>query len=95
MMPSLLLVPLLQIVGVAASLWSLRHWRRDSQSQPTIGQDVFLPIPPNLLVILNLMPLLGEIGGFLLLFALDYALVATGYGGFAAGWVFMRSWLVK
>ena len=76
----LLLVPALQIVEVALTLGLIRGWRKDQQRRPNPGQvwgrHILLPLIPHLLVSLTLIPMLGKIRGFLMLFAPDFSWIA-------------------
>lgn len=94
----LLLIPVLQIIGVAATLRLLRRWHRDPLSCPSKkrlwGQHLLLPLIPNLLVALSLIPLLGSTRNFLMLFMPDYSWIAIICGGFAWIWTFLRTGLV-
>lgn len=94
----LLFIPLLQISGVAVTLRSLRRWRQDPMSRPSGGRKwglhVLLPLIPNLLVALTLLPLLSATRGFWMLFMPDYAWIALICGSFAGIWAFLRTGLV-
>jgi CubicO group peptidase (beta-lactamase class C family) len=91
----LLLIPLLQIIDVIVTLGLLRGWRRDPRRRPdrkrVWGQHILLPLIPNLLASLTLIPVLSKIRGFLMLFAPDFSWIARISGGFAAIWVFLRT----
>jgi CubicO group peptidase (beta-lactamase class C family) len=95
---ALLLIPLLQIIDVAITLGLIRGWRCDDQRRPEgrslWGQHILLPLIPNLLVALTLIPVLGKLRGFLMLFAPDFSWIARICGGFAAIWVFLRTGLI-
>ena len=97
-MRGLLLIPLLQIVGVAATLRLLRRWRRDPERRPSRGrmwgQHILLPLIPNLLVALTLIPMLSKMRGFLMLFMPDYSWIAMVCGSFAVVWSFLRTGLI-
>jgi CubicO group peptidase (beta-lactamase class C family) len=97
-MRGLLLIPVLQIVGIVTAARRLRRWREDPASHPRApqmwGRHILLPLIPNLLVALTLVPLLGPMRGFWRLFAPDYAWIATICGGFAGIWSFLRTGLV-
>jgi CubicO group peptidase (beta-lactamase class C family) len=98
LMRGLLLIPLLQAVGVAATLRRLRSWHRDPSSRPAglnkWGRHVLLPLVPHVLVTLTLIPLLGAMRGFWRLFTPDYSWVALISGSFAGVWTFLRTGLV-
>ncbi len=95
---ALLLIPLFQIIGVAATLRLLRRWRRDPMSRPSgarkWGLHVLLPLGFNLLVAFTLTPLLGATRGFWLLYMPDFSWIALICGGFAGIWSFLRTGLV-
>ncbi len=98
MQRGLLLIPLLQISGVVATLRSLRRWRQDPLSRPSGGRmwglHILLPLIPNLLVTLTLLPLLSATRGFWMLFMPDYSWIALICGSFAGIWSFLRTGLV-
>lgn len=93
-----LLIPALQIVGVATTLRLLRRWRQDPMSRPSGGRKwglhILLPLIPNLLVALTLKPMLGKRRGYLMLYMPDYSLIAKVCGSFALVWSFLRTGLV-
>ena len=97
LMRSLLLIPLLQIVGVGTTVRRLRDWRHDPSRRPTgvrkWGLHVLLPLILNLLLALTLIPLLGPMRGFWMLFTPDYAWTAIICGGFAGIWAVLRTGL--
>ncbi len=97
-MRSLLLIPFLQIIGVAVTLRLVRRWRQDPMSRPNGRRKwelhVLIPLLPNLLVALTLIPLLGAMRGFWKLFMPDFTWIAMISGGFAALWAFLRTELV-
>jgi hypothetical protein len=94
----LLLIPALQIVGVAASLRLLRRWRLDPERRPSDGRKrglaILLPLIPNLLVALTLIPMLDKTRGYLMLYMPDYSWIAMICGSFALVWGFLRTGLV-
>jgi CubicO group peptidase (beta-lactamase class C family) len=94
----LLLIPILQIVDVIATLGLLRRWRRDPQSRPgggrLWGMHILLPLIPNLLTALTLIPALSKIRGFMMLFAPDFTWIGRICGGFASLWMIVRTGLV-
>ena len=95
----LLLIPALQILGVAATLLRLRSWRRHPNSRPTRGQKwvlhILLPMIPNLTVAATPIALLASpLRGFLLLFAPDISWMARICGSFAGIWIFLRTGLI-
>ena len=97
-MRTLLLIPLLQVIGVAHTLRRLRRWRQDPTSRPSgrrkWGLHVLLPLIPNVLVALTLVPTLGPMRGFWSLFAPDFSWIAVISGGFATIWAILRTGLV-
>jgi CubicO group peptidase (beta-lactamase class C family) len=95
----LLLVPLLQIAGVAVTLGLLRRWRQEPQRRPSRGRAWGLYILPSLvlnllLVIVPVYILANRILGFMLLFAPDFTWIALICGGFAGIWAFLRTGLI-
>lgn len=94
----LLLIPILQIVGVALTLRLLRDWHRDASSHPRGGRKwvryVLLPMIPNTLVALTLLILMSRLSGFISLFLPDFWWIALICGSFAALWIFLRTGLV-
>lgn len=98
MLRAQLLIPLFQIVGVAATLRLLRRWRQNPNSRPSggrkWGRHILLPLIPNLLVALTLLPILGDTRGYLRLYMPDYSWIAIICGGFAGIWAFLRTGLV-
>ncbi len=94
----MLLVPFLQIIDVAGTLRLVRSWRKDPRRRPS-GRSmwvchILLPPIPHLLVTLTLIPALGPIRKFLMLFAPDFSWIARICGSFAGLWVFLRSGLI-
>lgn len=100
MVRGLLLLPVLQIIGVAATLWRLRRWRQEPQRRPyrasLWGLHILLPLVPNLLLAaLPLYLLASKLLGFMLLFAPDFSWIALICGGFAGLWSFLRTGLIR
>lgn len=97
-MRSMLLIPIIQVAGVLATLRQVRRWTADPSLRPGIGriwgQHILLPLVPNLLAALTLVPMLGKLRGFMKLFAPDYSWIAWISGGFASVWAFLRTVLV-
>jgi len=93
-----LLIPALQIAGVAATLRLLCHWCRDPERRPSGGRKwglhVLLPLIPNLLVALTLRPILGKRRGYLMLYMPDYSWIAMVCGSLSLVWSFLRTGLV-
>jgi CubicO group peptidase (beta-lactamase class C family) len=98
MLRGLLLIPVLQIVGVVASLWLIHRWRLEPERRPSGGRlwgpHVLLPLIPNLLVALTLIPMLGKRRGYLMLYMPDYSWIAMVCGSFSLLWSFLRAGLV-
>jgi len=97
-MRGLSLIPILQIVGVIATLRLSSRWRADPALHPSRGrlwgQYILLPLIPNLLVALTLIPMLGKMRGFMMLFMPDYSWTAYVCGSFALVWSLLRTGLV-
>jgi CubicO group peptidase (beta-lactamase class C family) len=93
------LIPLLQIVGVFATLQRLSHWRKNPGLRPSEGrmwgQHILLPLIPNL-TLAALLAYLQSSGliRFLHLFMPDIAWIARISGGFASVWAFLRTGLM-
>jgi CubicO group peptidase (beta-lactamase class C family) len=98
MLRAQLLIPAVQIVGVVATLRRLRRWRQDPMSRPSDGgrwgRHFLLPLIPNLLGALSLIPILGKTRGYLMLYMPDYSWSAVASGSFALVWSFLRTGLV-
>lgn len=94
----MLLVPALQLVDVVATVRRLRCWRHDPGSRPSgrrkWGLHVLLPLIPNLLVALALIPMLGKRRDYLKLYMPDFSWIAMVCGGFSLVWSFVRTGLV-
>jgi CubicO group peptidase (beta-lactamase class C family) len=94
----LLLIPLLQVVGVALTLRRLRSWRRGSIRRGHLGPwlvHLALPLIANLaLAALPASILAAGLWSFLRLYQPDVAWLALGCGTFAAAWAGPRSWLI-
>jgi CubicO group peptidase (beta-lactamase class C family) len=95
----LLLVPVLQIAGVAFTLRRIRRWRQEPGRRPIGARKwalhILLPLIPNLaLVALPVSLLASGLLGFMRLFMPDFTWISLICGGFAAFWVTLRSWLV-
>jgi CubicO group peptidase (beta-lactamase class C family) len=93
-----LLIPIVQTVGVAATLLLLRRWRQDPGSHPSRGrmwrQHILLPLIPNLLIALTLIPVLGRRRDYLKLYMPDFSWLANICGSFALAWTFLRTGLM-
>ena len=95
----LLLIPVLQIVGVAFTLRRIRRWRQSPDQQPRGAKKwvlhILLPLVPNLaLITLPISLLASGLLGFMRLFMPDFTWLSLLCGGFATFWVTLRSWLV-
>ncbi len=95
----LLLIPLLQFIGVAATLRLMRRWRQDPMSRPSRGrmwgQHILLPLIPNLsLTAIPIFLLVSGMLRFMLLFFPDFSWIALICSGFAGIWAFLRTGLI-
>jgi CubicO group peptidase (beta-lactamase class C family) len=93
------LIPLLQIVGVAATLRLLGRWRRDPALCPSRGrlwgEHILLPLIPNLTLAAILVYLRSSgLLCFMQLFMPDLAWITRISGGFAGIWAFLRTGLI-
>jgi CubicO group peptidase (beta-lactamase class C family) len=96
---ALLLIPALQVAGVALTLRRLRRWRHDPKGRPSgarkWGANILLPLLPNLLVA---SPLLGMLGTgtlrFAMLFVPDISWIALLSGSFSLLWSVLRTGLI-
>jgi CubicO group peptidase (beta-lactamase class C family) len=97
-MRGMLVIPILQIAGVAGTLRLTRSWRRDPALRPSRGrlwgQHILLPLIPNLLVSLTLVPRLGKLRGFIRLFMPDFSWISLVCGSFAGIWALLRTGLI-
>jgi len=79
-MRGLMLIPILQIIGIVATLRQLRRWRLEPGSRPSPGRmwgrHILLPLIPNLSIALTLIPMLSKMRGFMKLFAPDFSWIA-------------------
>lgn len=96
---STLLIPILQIIGVVASIGLLNRWKRNPENRPSQERIWGRYILPS--VILNLIPiasglavLASNVRGFLTLFLPDLSWLAMLSGGFALLWTFLRTGLI-
>jgi hypothetical protein len=85
-MRGMVLIPILQIIGVAATLRLLRRWRQNPATRPSSGR---MGLIPNLSVALTLIPMLSKMRGFLMLFMPDYSWMAMICGSFSLVWSFL------
>ena len=92
------LLPILQVLGAAATLRRLRRWRLDPEGRPSSGRlwgrHILLPLIPNLSAALTLKPMLGKRRGYLRLYMPDWARIAMVSGSIALVWSFLRTGLV-
>ncbi len=96
---SLLLVPLLQLAGVALTLRRFLLWHRDPRSQPNperiLGRHLLLPAALNLLPFgAGLALLRSKLRNFFLLFMPDLSWLALVSGGFSLVWTTLHTRLV-
>ena len=98
MLRGLLLIPLIQTIGVAATLRLLRRWHHEPERRPSGGRlwrrYILLPLIPNLLIASTLIPMLGKTRGYLMLYMPDYSWIALLCGSFAGIWMFLRTGLI-
>jgi hypothetical protein len=97
-MRAMLIIPILQIASVIATLRLLRRWGVEPELRPSRGRmwgrQILLPLIPNLLITLTLLPMLSEMRGWVRLFMSDYSWIAWINGGFAIIWTFLRTGLI-
>jgi hypothetical protein len=97
-MRGLLLIPVLQIAGVLSTQRLIRRWSKNPALRPSRGrmwwQHILLPLIPNLLAALTLVPVLGNLRGWIRLFMPDFSWIAWICGGFAVIWSFLRTGLI-
>jgi CubicO group peptidase (beta-lactamase class C family) len=97
-MRGMLLIPLLQIAGVLATLRLLHGWRADPALRPSRGrmwvQHILLPLIPNLLTALTLVPVMSKMRGWVRLFMPDFSWIAWICGSFAGIWAILRTLLI-
>jgi hypothetical protein len=92
------LIPLLQIVGVTATLQELRRWDKESALRPSTrrvwGEHTLLPLAPNL-TLAGLLVYLHSSGmiRFIRLYMPDLFWVVRISGGFAGVWALLRTFL--
>jgi CubicO group peptidase (beta-lactamase class C family) len=97
---ALLLMPALQAVGVAADLRRLRRLRIDAECRPSgggeWGRHVLLPLIPNLLAALTLLPMLGKRRGYRMLYKPDSSWTYLVCGSLALIWSLLRTgWVLR
>jgi hypothetical protein len=97
-MRGMLLIPILQIAGVLATLRLLGRLRANPALRPARGriwrQHILLPLIPNLLAALTLVPMLSKMRGWVRLFMPDYSWIALVCGSFSLVWCFLRPVLI-
>jgi CubicO group peptidase (beta-lactamase class C family) len=97
-MRAMLLIPILQVLSVVTTLRLLRRWRADSEHRPNRrrmwGQHILLPLLPDLLVALTLVPMMSKMRGWARLFMPDFSWIAWICGSFAVMWTFVRTGLM-
>jgi hypothetical protein len=98
-MRALLLFPLLQLAGVAATLQLIRRWRRDPALGASRGRarlfHILLPLIPNLsLAALPIFLHAKGMLGYLKLYNPDVYWIALLCGGFAGIWTCLRTGLI-
>lgn len=93
-----LLLPALQVAGVAATVRLLRRWRRNPECRPSGGRawasHVLLPLIPNALGAFALKSMLGKTRSYLKLYMPDSFWLAMVCGSFALVWSLVRTGLV-
>ncbi len=98
LMRAIALIPLFLLIDVTGTLKRVNRWRLDPRSRPSRnrlwGNHILLPLLPNLLVTMTLLPLLSKMRGWIALFMPDFSWVARICGPFAAVWAFLRTGLV-
>jgi CubicO group peptidase (beta-lactamase class C family) len=93
----LLLIPVLQLGGVVADLCLLRRLRADpdrAADRRAWALPVLLPLIPNLLMALTLIPMLGKRRRYLLLYKPDSSWIVLICGSLALIWSIVRSGLL-
>jgi CubicO group peptidase (beta-lactamase class C family) len=94
----MLLIPILPVVDVIATLRLIRRWRSESELRPIqermLGQHVLLPLIPNLLAALTLVPVMSKMRGWIRLFMPDFFWIARISGAFTGIWAVLRTGLV-
>ncbi len=96
---SLLLIPLIQMIGMIATLRRVHRWHREPQSVPSReqlwGLHLLLPAFLNLILTASGVAILtSNVRGFLLLFMPDLSWLAMISGGFALVWTCLRTHLI-
>jgi hypothetical protein len=95
----LLLIPALQLAGIAATLRRVRRWHRHPTTRPSRRRmwtlHILLPVVPNLLVALAPIGILASgLAGFLFIFGPDFSWLALVSGSISGAWIFVRTALI-
>ena len=99
LMRGMLLIPILQFTGVAATFWQLHRWHRDPSSHPSRGrmwrQHIMLPLIPSISFVATLLVLKARrILPFMRLFMPDDYWIVLICGSIAGIWSFLRPMLI-
>jgi hypothetical protein len=92
------LIPVVQFVGMISTLRLVKRW--ETEPSPRRPQSkmwkrhILLPLLPNLLASLMLVPMLSKMRGWVELFMPDFAWLARISGGFGLIWAFLRTGIV-
>jgi CubicO group peptidase (beta-lactamase class C family) len=93
-----LLIPLFQAANIAVTLQILRRRQREPEQYPGSKSiwlnHLLLPLIPDLMIALTLVPVLGKRRAYLKLYMPDFSWIAKICGSFALLWSFLRTWLV-
>lgn len=93
-----LLIPAIQVAGVAAALRQLGRWRRAPERRPRGAyrwvRHVLVPLIANLLPAAGLRSVLGRRRGYLKAYMPDCSLIAWVCGCFALAWSVVRAALI-
>jgi CubicO group peptidase (beta-lactamase class C family) len=95
----LLLIPALQLAGIAATLRRVGRWQRYPNTRPSRRRmwalHILLPVVPNLLVALAPIGILASgLAGFLFIFGPDFSWLALVCGSISGAWIFVRTALI-
>ncbi len=97
-MRAMLLIPILQIAGVIATLRQIHRWGTGMEPRPSRErmwrQHILLPLIPNLLTALILVPMLTKLRGWVKLFMPDFSWITLVCGSFVGIWAFLRTRLI-
>jgi CubicO group peptidase (beta-lactamase class C family) len=98
LMRSMALIPLFQVAGVVSTIKQSKHREQNPENRPhqgiLWGRHILLPLLPNLLAALMLLPLLSKMRGWLQLFMPDFSWIARISGSFGLIWAIMRTGIV-